>query len=40
MAKMRLFSSDGKAGAQKPEITDIDRIVELVTAEIRKGLNK
>ncbi len=40
ISKMQLFSSDGKAGGMKQEIPDIDRIVELVTAEIRKGLNK
>ncbi len=40
IAKMELFSSDGKAKADTAALSDIDRIVELVTAEIRKGLNK
>ncbi len=40
IAKMELFSSDGKAPGMATSPTDIDRIVELVTAEIRKGLKK
>ncbi len=42
MAKMQLFSSDGKAGyaAAAPETQNIDKLVELVVAEIRKELKK
>ncbi len=40
ISKMRLFSSDGKATGNAPALTDIDRIVALVTDEIKKQLNK
>ena len=43
MAKMELFSSDGKAGmaaAAAAETQNIDKLVELVVAEIRKELKK
>jgi len=42
MSKMELFSSDGKAGFATPaaDTQNIDKLVELVVAEIKKELNK
>ncbi len=43
ISKMELFSSDGKAGSPASVISDsknIDKLVELVVAEIRKELKK
>lgn len=38
--KMELFSSDGKAGMAASATPDIDKIVELVAAEVRRQMNK
>ena len=40
MNKMELFSSDGKAPFKSENSFDLDRIVELVAAEVRKQMNK
>ncbi len=40
IAKMELFSSDGKAPSANLAGNDIDRIVELVAEQVRKELNK
>ena len=38
--KMELFSSDGKANVGAAGTLDIDKIVELVAAEVKKQMNK
>lgn len=40
IAKMELFSSVGKAGSAPASSTDIDAIVKLVVAEVKKMYNK
>ncbi len=40
ISKIELFSSNGKAGYSQESTPDIDKIVELVAAEVRRQMNK
>ena len=40
IAKMELFSSDGKARQEAPSVPDIDLIAKIVAEEIKKSMNK